>query len=276
MFEEGDPDRPIVTGRVYNAENMPPIALPGGKSQSIIRDHGGNEIIMEGAAGAQKMRLYSPTHETTLTLGNSVEVKTLSDWKELVAGQKNEEIIGPYSCKVGADVKELFLGAKHDTVVGSRTELTFINKNESTVGLLSEMCGGIKVDIHKGKHFVHQPDEIEITAARRISKASHELKSLTSWQQTNCPWVRTNTSNFECNSKDGQIHLVNGKLTLRVGGSMIEMTSSQIKLTTSEIVLNAENVKVEGDFYAYKSGYFKGSLESKVGVYLDSKALKAE
>ena len=80
QFLEGDPDSPLITGRVYNADNMPPVALPGGKSQSIIRDHGGNEIIMEGAAGGQKMRLHSPTHETTLTLGNSGSVETDSNW----------------------------------------------------------------------------------------------------------------------------------------------------------------------------------------------------
>ena len=31
-FLEGNPDRPIITGRVYNAESMPPYVLPGGAS----------------------------------------------------------------------------------------------------------------------------------------------------------------------------------------------------------------------------------------------------
>jgi len=36
-FLEGDPDRPIITGRVYNAEQMPPYELPANKPQSGIK-----------------------------------------------------------------------------------------------------------------------------------------------------------------------------------------------------------------------------------------------
>ena len=36
-FLEGDPDRPIITGRVYNGDNMPPYALPANKTQSGIK-----------------------------------------------------------------------------------------------------------------------------------------------------------------------------------------------------------------------------------------------
>ena len=41
-FLEGEPDRPMVTGRVYNGENTKAIALPANKTQSAIRDHSGN------------------------------------------------------------------------------------------------------------------------------------------------------------------------------------------------------------------------------------------
>src|SRR5262249_40518681 len=36
-FEEGNPDRPIIIGRVYNADQMPPYSLPGGASNMGFR-----------------------------------------------------------------------------------------------------------------------------------------------------------------------------------------------------------------------------------------------
>jgi type VI secretion system secreted protein VgrG len=68
-FEEGDIDRPIVTGCVFNADNMPPLSLPGHKTKTIQRDHGGNQIIMEGAAGKECIVMTSPNGGCSFSLG---------------------------------------------------------------------------------------------------------------------------------------------------------------------------------------------------------------
>ena len=52
-FEEGDPDRPIIVGRVYDGANMPPYSLPEEKTKSTIKSDsvggsGFNEIRFEG------------------------------------------------------------------------------------------------------------------------------------------------------------------------------------------------------------------------------------
>ena len=64
-FLEGDPDRPIVTGRVYNADNMPPYELTANQTQSGIKSRstkgGGednfNEIRMEDKKGSGRRLL---------------------------------------------------------------------------------------------------------------------------------------------------------------------------------------------------------------------------
>jgi type VI secretion system secreted protein VgrG len=59
-FLEGDPDRPLIIGRVHNADKNPPLNLPSDKHKSITRDHGNNKFVMEGAAGNQHMTLIAP------------------------------------------------------------------------------------------------------------------------------------------------------------------------------------------------------------------------
>jgi type VI secretion system secreted protein VgrG len=66
-FENGDPDRPIVTGRVYNALNMPPWALPAHQTQSGIltrsTEGGGpahaNALRFEDMKGKEEVWLHA-------------------------------------------------------------------------------------------------------------------------------------------------------------------------------------------------------------------------
>ena len=64
-FIEGDPDRPIVTGCVYNGTNKPPYDLPGEKTKSIWKSNtskgggGSCEIRMEDSAGAEQIYIHS-------------------------------------------------------------------------------------------------------------------------------------------------------------------------------------------------------------------------
>ncbi|OUS29439.1 hypothetical protein A9Q99_10115 [Gammaproteobacteria bacterium 45_16_T64] len=57
-FLQGDPDLPVITGRVYNNHQANPLALPADKTKSIMRDYGDNEFVMEGKADLQHISLW--------------------------------------------------------------------------------------------------------------------------------------------------------------------------------------------------------------------------
>ena len=65
--EEGDPDRPIIVGGVYNADMMPPYSLPENKTQSGLKSRstpqGGpdnfNELRFEDKKGAEQVYFHA-------------------------------------------------------------------------------------------------------------------------------------------------------------------------------------------------------------------------
>jgi hypothetical protein len=112
----GDPDRPLVTGRVYNADNMPPLDLPREKYRSVVaRDHYGNQILFDGTPGGEHIMLHSPHHATTLELGKSVVSFTDSDKTEFTRGNTAGFQIGTQF--------EGFVGYKGEASLASTLEI---------------------------------------------------------------------------------------------------------------------------------------------------------
>ena len=70
-FEEGNPDRPLVIGSLYNGDNAPPLSLPGDAQKLIVKDDGGNYLQFTPTANDQVIEVYSPTHETKLRIGQT-------------------------------------------------------------------------------------------------------------------------------------------------------------------------------------------------------------
>ena len=73
-YMEGDPDRPVITGRVYNALKMPPWNLPGQKTLSGIQSReffgtNRNQLVLDDAKGEVQAKLSSDHNATELNLG---------------------------------------------------------------------------------------------------------------------------------------------------------------------------------------------------------------
>jgi type VI secretion system secreted protein VgrG len=120
-FYEGDPDRPIITGRVYNAEQMPPWDLPGNATQSglLTRSSKGgvysnaNAIRFEDKKGAEQLWLHAEKDQLT-------EVE--NDEDKWVGNDRRKTIDRDETNHVKRDRTETVDGHEKITVHKTRTE----------------------------------------------------------------------------------------------------------------------------------------------------------
>jgi type VI secretion system secreted protein VgrG len=115
-FLEGDPDQPIITGRVYNAEQMPPYALPDNQTRSTFMSRsskGGasanyNEIRFEDKKGSEQIFInaekdmdHRVENDSREFVGNDRSLIVKGNQKEKVEGDLHSEAVGNRNEKVG-------------------------------------------------------------------------------------------------------------------------------------------------------------------------------
>ncbi len=160
-FLEGDPDRPIITGRVYNAENRTPLKLPDAKHQSIIRDDFDNQIIFDATPGKEHISIHSPNHSSTMEIGKSVKVRTDSDLNQVTIGNETKATYGnsasytngsSASATIGSQAS-FFMGAKASADVGGSISIFVGNKISVDLSTSFSMKFAHSVTFSKGKDY---------------------------------------------------------------------------------------------------------------------------
>ena len=145
-FLEGDPDEPIITGRVYNAQNMPPFALPASMTRSGMKSNthkgsGYNEFSMDDTAGNEQIRVHAQ-HNMDTTVGNN---QTL-----IVNVDRTSEIGNNDTTKVGNDQAES-VGNNKKVDVGNNMNVNVGNKLVFTAGTsITLKCGASKIHMNSG------------------------------------------------------------------------------------------------------------------------------
>ena len=150
-FEHGDPDRPIITGRVYNAEQMPPWDLPANDTQSGIltrsspegTPENANALRFEDAKGQEQVWLHAERNQ-------DIEVEV--DETHWVGQDRTKTIDRDETTIVHRHRTETVDGNETITIHQNRTEE--VDQNE-TINInqnrTEEVDGNESVTIHKSR-----------------------------------------------------------------------------------------------------------------------------
>lgn len=144
-FLDGDPDRPLIVGSVFNADHMPPYALPDSRTQSGIRSRshpdGGaddyNEIRFDDRKGSEDFLLHAQKdmheevendhvvlieHDEQVTVRNDQTITVEHDQHETIKHDRRTKVDNEDRCEVGANATHV-VGRTFKLDAGSQIEL---------------------------------------------------------------------------------------------------------------------------------------------------------
>ena len=144
-FLEGDPDQPIVTGRVYNAEQTPPFGFPAGAVVSGIKSDthkgaGYNEMALDDTAGNELIRIHGQydmdttiEHDQRSTIHNNRTDRVDVDDAESVGNNQTCDVGVDRTRTVGSN-ESVTVGANRTKSIGANETVTVGSNHSETIG----------------------------------------------------------------------------------------------------------------------------------------------
>jgi type VI secretion system secreted protein VgrG len=215
-FLEGDPDQPIITGRVYNAESMPPYELPGGAVVSGIKSNthkgrGYNELSMDDTAGKEKMTVHAQYDMST-----TVE----HDQTNTINNNRTTTVKANYTLDVDA-ARTVHVKGHHAETVDGGQEIT--------------VSGGQTVGVDGGQ-------TLSVTGGFTEDVSGELSISVTG------PIVQSASGTIDIDAAGAGTYSSGASLTFSVGGSAVEITPAAITISSagSTIKVDASGVSLTG------------------------------
>lgn len=167
-FLDGNPDRPLAVGCVYNQDNPPPYPLPDDKTKSTFKTNtspgggGSNELRFEDAAGSEEVFIHAQKDFNEVVENNH---------STTVHGNQTNTVDGSQTQTIGGDQTEHVKGEQKMTVDKNRTvtiggsEAVTIKGAEGNSGISGaslNVTGDYKVDA-SDHVWIQAPTHIKLT-----------------------------------------------------------------------------------------------------------------
>ena len=200
-FLEGDPDRPIVTGRVYNGDAKVPYDLPDNKTISTLKSNSS-----KGGEGFNEFRFEDKKDDEQIFLHaqKNLDVRVKNDRFETVDNDRH--------LSVGHDKREHIKNERHEKVDVHHYEEVGGDRHVQVAGLEAKAIG-------KSLSLTVSDDVIEVFEKNHSSTVTDDL------------YVKATNIVIEATTN----------ITIKVGSSYVAIENGGVKISTpGDIVLDAK------------------------------------
>jgi len=209
-FLEGDPDRPIIVGRVYNADQMPPWTLPGNQTQS--------GILSRSSKGGNT-ETFNRIQIEDLKDNEFIDIWAQKDMKTTVEHDDTQHVMNDRTINVDG---------KHTETIVKDTSITITQGNHST----TVQTGNQSIEIDTGNQ------------STTLKMGNQSITLNTGNQST-----QLDLGNISMNCDLGSISMeAMTSITLTVGGNSITIDQTGVTIEGMMITISGDTMTtVEGD-----------------------------
>ncbi len=242
-FLEGDPDRPIITGRVYNDKNLPPYELPANKTLSTLKSNsskggqGFNELRFEDKKSSEQIFIHAEKN-LEFNVKNDVYETVAHDRHLTVKNDQVEEVTNDRQEKVTRDHVEQ-IGRDHHATVKGKEAIKITGSQSVTVE-------DDVIEVFKKNQSTQVAKDLYIKAENIVIEA---------------------TENITINVGDSYIAIERGGIKVATNGDIVFEAKGSINQKASA------DVKIEATAHASMKGTASLKLESPAPAELSSGAI---
>ena len=226
-FLEGDPDQPIIIGRVYNAEQMPPYELPANMTQSGVKSRSSksgtpdnfNELRFEDKKGEEQVFLHAEKNQ---------DIEVENDETHWVGHDRKKTIDNDESTNVKHDRTETVDNNETITIHGNRTETVDKDETITIRGNRSENVGKdetITIDKNRTEN-VGQNESVTIAKDQSLTVQGNRTRDVTKDEKV------TIGKTQDINVSEGRKATIGKDDALSVSKKLIIDAGDQISITT--------------------------------------------